>query len=98
MLKVRDASTVTKRNRDIAVNSYHSQWKAATMNTAGAKPVESTTSPGVTGAESLINNRAGCEAALVVTAFLTKVGVDPNQPLYPTNTTTGGASGLTGQS
>ena len=98
MLKVRDASTVTKRNRDIAVNSYYNQWQTATMKTAGAKPVQSTTSPGVTGAESLVNNRAGGEAALVVTAFLTKTGVDPNEPLYPTNVTTGGASGLTGQS
>ena len=98
MLKVRDASTVTKRNRDIAVNSYYSQWTAATMNTAGAKPVASTTSPGKAGTEQIINNRAGCEAALVATAFLTKTGIDPNEPLYPTNTTTGGAGGLTGQS
>lgn len=96
MLKVRDASTVTKRNQAIAVNSYYNQWTAATMTTAN--PVQSVTSPGKTGAESLIDNRLGGEAAILRNAFGTVPAPDANATLYPANPSRGGAQGLTGQS
>ena len=95
MLKVRDASTVTKRNQAIAVNSYYNQWTAATN---AAKPSQSVTSPGKTGAESLIDNRLGGEAAILRNAFGTVPAPDANATLYPANPSHGGAHGLTGQS
>ena len=95
MVTVRDASTVTKRNQAIAANSYYSQWTAATN---AATPLRGVTSPGKTGAESLIDNRLGGEAAILRNAFGVVPAPDANGALYPANRSTGGAHGLSGQS
>ncbi len=96
---VRDASLVTLKNRGIAVNAYKAAFTAATMNTAAANAA--LVAPGVTGAETLIQARTGCEACNALTNEAAKVvgqTYDSNVSLYPFNPSAGGAGSLTGTS
>ena len=95
MLTVRDASLVTKRNQGKAVNSYYNDWKAATVTAAPAAMNPSLKAPGITGAESLIDNRIGCNACTVYANELKKqvnpadTTIDANMALYPANPSSG---------
>ena len=95
---VRDASLVTKRNRDIALNSFYNSWKTATMNTPNANPA--VTSPASTSAEVLAEIRNGCTACAALENFNAMALGAPmaNVTRYPPNPSFGGASGLTGSS
>jgi hypothetical protein len=96
---VRDASLVTLKNRGIAINAYKSAFTSATMNTAAANGA--LVAPGVTGAETLIQARVGCEACVAIDAFNAAAAgqtTDPNISRYPANPSAGGAASLTGSS
>lgn len=95
---IRDASLVTKKNRDIALNSFYNSWKTATMNTPNANPA--VTSPASTSAEVLAEIRNGCSACAALENFNAMALGAPmaNLTRYPPNTSFGGASGLTGSS
>lgn len=95
---VRDASMVTKKNRDIALNAYYESWKSNTMNTANAN--QALAPPAATGAAVVAQIREGCSACAALTNFneIALGGTMGNLTRYPPNPTTGGASGLTGTS
>jgi hypothetical protein len=95
---VRDASLVTQRKRNIALNSYYQTWKAATVNSSN--PTSALKAPAATGAEVVKQISAGCRACYVLdNEALKEQGLgDPNLSRYPANPSAGGASGLTGQS
>jgi hypothetical protein len=96
---VRDASQVTLKNRGIALQAYKAAFTGATMNTASANAA--LIAPGVTGAETLIQARVGCEACVAVDNFNTAAlgqTTDPNITRYPANPSAGGAGSLTGTS
>jgi hypothetical protein len=95
---VRDASLVTQRKRNIALNSYYETWKAATVNSSN--PTSALKAPAATGAEVVKQISAGCRACYVLdNEALKEQGLgDPNVSRYPANPSAGGASGLTGQS
>lgn len=95
---VRDASLVTKKNRDIALNSYYNSWKAATMNTAKANAA--VTAPAATSAEVIAEVRNGCSACAALDNFNAMATGAPmaNLTRYPPNPSFCGASGLTGSS
>jgi len=96
---VRDASMVTLKKRNIALNSYYNSWKAATV--LSSAPVAATTGPGRTSAELIKEIQLGCIACNAVsneTAKNAGQAYDRNVSLYPTNPSAGGASGLTGTS
>lgn len=76
----RDASQITKRNRNKAENSYYSQWQSATNNGNSA-----TTRPTGAGAAVVAEVKLGC------TACVEDNSADPNQPRYPVNRSSGGA-------
>jgi hypothetical protein len=91
----RDASQVTKRNRNKAENSYYQGWKAATVNGSGNSAL---TAPGASGAESLLEARDGCYVCTVYNNS-SSANPDPNMlSLNPPNRSAGGAGGLTGNS
>jgi hypothetical protein len=94
---VRDASLVTQRKRNIALNSYYETWKAATVNSSN--PTSALKAPAATGAEVVKQISAGCRACYVLdNEALKEQGLgDPNVSRYPANPSAGGASGLTGQ-
>ena len=78
----RDASQLTKQRRNIAVNSYSNNWKAAVAaGRAGA------TAPALTSAEVVSEIKLGCVACHTIN------GNDPNQPRYPYNPSSGKNSG-----
>jgi len=95
---VRDASLVTQRKRNMALNSYYETWKAATVNSSS--PVSGLKAPAATGAEVVKQISAGCRACYILeNEALKEQGLgDPNLSRYPANPSAGGASGLTGQS
>ena len=95
---VRDASLVTQRKRNVALNSYYETWKAATVNSGN--PPSALKAPAATGAEVVKQISAGCRACYVLdNEALKEQGLgDPNVSRYPANPSAGGASGLTGQS
>ena len=95
---VRDASLVTRRKRNIALNSYYQTWKAATVNSSN--PTSALKAPAATGAEVVKQISAGCRACYILeNEALKEQGLgDPNLSRYPANPSAGGASGLTGQS
>ena len=96
---VRDASLVTQRKRNMALNSYYETWKAATVNSSS--PVSGLKAPAATGAEVVKQISAGCRACYVLdNEALKEQGLpyDINASRYPANPSAGGASGLTGQS
>lgn len=78
----RDASQITKRNRNKAENSYYNQWKDATMISGANQAV---TRPTGAGAEVVMEIKQGC------TACYSENNDDPNQPRYPLNRSSGGA-------
>jgi hypothetical protein len=95
---VRDASLVTQRKRNMALNSYYETWKAATVNSSS--PVSGLKAPAATGAEVVKQISAGCRACYILeNEALKEQGLgNPNLSRYPANPSAGGASGLTGQS
>ena len=76
----RDASQITKRNRNKAENSYYNQWQSATNNGIAA-----TTRPTGAGAAVVTEVKLGCRACVEDN------GADVNQPRYPVNRSSGGA-------
>jgi hypothetical protein len=88
-LAVRDASLVTQKNRNKALNAYYQDWKTNTVNSSAPKP--GITGPATTGAETLTEVKLGCQACFVYTNSLTIPNPDPNQPLYSFNPSSGGA-------
>jgi hypothetical protein len=97
---VRDASMVTKKNRDIALNAYYNSWKESTVNGTGNAVNAALAPPAATGAEVVAQIREGCSACAALTNFneIALGGTQGNLTRYPPNPTTGGASGLTGTS
>lgn len=91
----RDASQITVRNRNKALASYYSSWESATMKTGGANVVMSLKAPGINSAEIIAQQNSGCVACLIEKNNMTGETPDPNQPLYPTNGSRGGASSTT---
>ena len=90
---VRDASLVTKRNRNKAVSAYASAFTQAIQS---ATPQQALTAPGASGAERVAEIKLGCEACAVYQNELRKVGLasgtpDRNLSLYPFNPSSGGA-------
>lgn len=79
----RDASEVSKRNRNKAQNAYYEQWKNVTVT-----PVDgvshAVTRPTGAGAAVVSEIRLGCTACFAAT------GVDANQNQIP-NRSSGGA-------
>ena len=96
---VRDASSVTIRNRNMALNSYYNSWKEASVLSPNANLA--LRGPGVTSAEVISEIKLGCMACNAITneaAKNTGEVYDPNVSRYPFNPSSGGSSGLTGQS
>ena len=91
---VRDASLVTKKNRDIALYSYQQQFVGATMNTSNANPA--LTAPAVTSAVVVKQIQLGCTACDALANW--NANVNANNARYPFNPSSGGASALTGSS
>ncbi len=87
---VRDASLVTKNNRNKAVNAYYTQWKDATMNTTTAN-LSLINGPAGAGAEVVAQIKLGCEQCVKQNNFLAGT-TDNNMTLYPFNPSSGGAS------
>lgn len=90
---VRDASLVTKRNRNKAVSAYASAFSQAVNS---ATPQQALTAPAASGAETVAEIKLGCEACTVYQNELKKVGLasgtpDTNLSLYPFNPSSGGA-------
>lgn len=95
---VRDASLVTIKKRNIALNSYYNGWLSAVNSTYANN---SLTSPAATSAEVLAEIHQGCSSCYAVsnnTAKNAGLAYDKNVSLYPNNPSAGGASGLTGSS
>lgn len=86
---VRDASLVTKNNRNKAVNAYYTSWKDATMNTPSSNP-SLVNGPAGAGAEVVAQIKLGCEQCVKLTNFLNNTP-DGNMTLYPFNPSSGGA-------
>jgi hypothetical protein len=99
---VRDASSVTTRNRDIAQFAYYTQWRNSTMTTGGTPGNAALKSPVVAGANLISDVSSGGVATQVfnnefvkrvpaVSSFFSTLGPDLNTSLYPPNTSVGGA-------
>ena len=96
---VRDASLVTVRKRNQALNSYYVSWRNATVD--AANPLPGVTSPAKTSVELVKEIRLGGTAAYIYQNELNKNAGEPydaNVSLYPFNPSAGGASSLTGTS
>ncbi len=76
---VRDASLVAIRNRGIALNNYYNDWKTNTVNSTAPKSALS--GPGLTGAETLLQIRDGCNQCTILANIASRT--DPN--LLPLN-------------
>lgn len=93
----RDASQITMRNRNKALNSYYDAWKSATVNSSA--PTQGLKAPAGTSAEVVAQVQAGCVACTIYTnTRVSASNPDPNQTLYPSNLSRGGASSTTNQS
>ena len=86
---VRDASLVTKRNRNKAENAYYQAWKNATV--LSSNPSAATTTPTGAGAQVVSEIRLGCEACVVYNNSRVTPNPDPNTTVYPFNPSSGGA-------
>jgi hypothetical protein len=95
---VRDASLVTARRRNIALNAYYQTWKNGTVKSSS--PLSALNAPAATGAEVVKQIFLGGTAEYILTnEALKEQGLgDANVSRYPANPSAGGASGLTGQS
>jgi hypothetical protein len=97
---VRDASLVTQRNRNKAINAYATQFATAVTNSAA--PQVGATRPALTSAEVVTQIQLGCTACLAYNTntsnALGLAGTDSNIALYPNNPSRGGASSSTGTS
>ncbi len=91
---VRDASLVTKKNRDIAVASYQASFVAATMNTPNANAA--LTPPAATSAEVVKQVQLGCMACDALANW--NANIPSNNARYPFNPSAGGASSVTATS
>jgi hypothetical protein len=87
---VRDASLVTKRNRNKAEYSYYESWKDATV--LSAHPSPATTAPTGAGAQVVSEIKLGCEACTIYNNSRIFPNPDPNHVLYPFNPSAGGFS------
>ena len=86
---VRDASLVTKRNRNKAVNAYKTDFNTQINAAGNAK--QGLTSPGQAGAETVAQAKLGCIACTIYNNNATNPNPDANQTLYPFNPSAGGA-------
>ena len=93
---VRDASLVTTRNRNKALNSYYQVWKDNTM--LSANPNAALKAPAATSAEVVAQIKLGCVACTIYNNSLLAVNPDPNQVLYPFNPSACGAASKSGPS
>lgn len=93
---VRDASLVTTRNRNKALNAYYQDWKSATVNSSNANPALK--APAATGAEVVAQIKEGCVACQIYTNSRITPNPDPNQVLYPFNPSACGAASRSGAS
>ncbi len=93
---VRDASLVTVRNRNKALNSYYQGWAAATVNSSNANPALK--APAATSAEVVGQIKLGCVACTIYNNSLLTPNPDPNQVLYPFNPSACGAASKSGPS
>lgn len=95
---VHDASLVTARKRNIALNSYYQTWKTATVKSSS--PLPALKAPAGNGAELVKQIFLGGTAEYILAneALKEKGLGDRNVSRYPANPSAGGASGLTGQS
>ena len=92
---VRDASLVTQRNRNKAVNSYYQAFKTAVIESSN--PQQGMVVPGATGANSVTQAKLGCIACTIYNNELIRSGLatgtsDNNLQLYPFNPSAGGAN------
>ncbi len=78
----RDASQLTKQRRNIALNSYANNFKAAVLSGNAAASSSAKTS-----AEVVSEIKLGCIACHTIN------GNDPNQPRYPNNFSSGKNTG-----
>jgi hypothetical protein len=90
---VRDASLITLRNRNKAVNAYASSFRTVIQAT---RPQQGLTAPGAAGAETVAEAVLGCTACTIYNNELIRAGVvagtpDANLSLYPFNPSSGGA-------
>lgn len=92
---IRDASLVTLRNRNKAVNSYYTQWQTATRDSSTANS-SLVGGPSGAGAEVVAQVKLGCTACTAFTNFSNGDRTN-NIQLYPFNPSSGGA-GRNGQS
>jgi hypothetical protein len=88
----RDASQITLRNRNRALNAYYQGWTAATVNGSGNAALKA---PAATGAEVVEQIKAGCVACTIYNNSLVTPNPDPNQVLYPSKVSRGGATSAT---
>ncbi len=86
---VRDASLVTKKNRNIAENSYYTQWKNATV--LSSNPSQATSNPAGAGAQVVAEIKEGCQACVARDNFGVLPTPDANTERYPFNPSSGGA-------
>ncbi len=92
----RDASLITQRNRNRALNSYYEAWKTA--NVTGSVANNTMKAPAATSAEVVAQIKAGCVSCTILNNASVTPNPDPNQVLYPANPSAGGARSLTGSS
>lgn len=92
---VRDASLVTIKNRNIALNNYYNDWKTNTMS--AVRPSQALTTPGFTGAETLVQAKDGCVQCTVLSniALNTLNGAADRNLLPLANQSRGGAPAST---
>ena len=93
---IHDASLLTQKRRNKALNAYYNDWKSATN--AGNMAV---TGPAKTSAEVVTEIKLGCNACNAVSNEALKNSgavYDRNVSLYPNNPSRGGPEGLTGSS
>ena len=93
----RDASQITVRNRNKALNAYYEAWKTANV-TGGSVPNGTLKAPAATSAEVVAQIKAGCVACTILTNAGLATNPDPNQVLYPSNVSRGGAQSQTATS
>ena len=94
-VSVRDASLVTKRNRNQAEFSYYQGWQNATVLSANPSPA--TTTPTGAGAQVVAEIKQGCQACNIYTNSRITPNPDPNTTLYPFNPSAGGFGKFNGQ-
>jgi len=71
----RDASLLTVTKRNVAMNTYATSWKAATVS--AASPNAALAAPAFTGAEGVSQIRLGCQDCTNVSNYGTDSNVGP---------------------